>query len=216
MLVTEVATRLRTGSDVEGAWARTFDRAGLLDGTRTGSAETHAGSSLLHEDGVPVPLLDLAGHRRSGPLGVRGRPGARGRVGRGGRDGLGPASVGALPGALAACRLTHEIGAPLAEVLERCAAGITEAGHARAARAVALAGPRATARLLGWLPLVGLGLGAAVGADPLDVLLSGGLGSACLVLGVVLMAAGRWWVSALVRMAGAVGTPSPRRRGGRR
>lgn len=208
VLVTEVATRLRTGSDVEGAWARTLARAGL-------PAE-RGGSPLLLDDGVPAPLLDLGCRRRRGPLGVLGGQGARGTAGRGGRARLGPTSDGALPGTLAACRLTHEIGAPLAEVLERCAAGITEAGHARAARAVALAGPRATARLLGWLPLIGLGLGAAVGADPLDVLLSGGLGSACLVLGVVLMLAGRWWVSTLVRVAGAAGTPSPRRRGGRR
>ncbi|WP_226909725.1 type II secretion system F family protein [Georgenia ruanii] len=191
VLVTEVATRLRTGAPVERAWAETLARSGLSarEPTRTG---------VLGEGGVPLPLERLA-------AGGAGRAG-RSRSGRSrARDGprLGAAAIAALPGALAACRLTHELGAPLAQVLERCAQGLTEAGHARAARAVALAGPRATARLLGWLPLVGLALGAAVGADPVAVLLDGRLGTACLVAGAALVVAGRRWVRALERAASA-------------
>src|SRR5690606_31598599 len=108
-------------------------------------------------------------------------------------------------GTVAACRLTHELGAPLAQVLERCAHGLTEAGNAQAARSVALAGPRSTARLLGWLPLLGLVLGAAVGADPLAVLLGGGLGSLCLAAGAALMVLGRRRVAALDHAASAAG-----------
>jgi tight adherence protein B len=153
------------------------------------------------EDGVPDQLLELAArqaaHERL-PRPLR-------RLVRHPR-GIGSTTAGALPGAIAACRLTHELGAPLAEVLQRSAEGLTEAGHARAARAVALAGPRATARLLGWLPVLGLVLGAGIGADPVRVLLGGGIGSACLLGGVALMVAGRRWVVALEGAAGAAGT----------
>ncbi|GAA3509377.1 hypothetical protein [Georgenia daeguensis] len=189
VLVTEVATRLKAGADVDAAWDETFARAGLT------------GRTAAREDGVPGQLLELAA-----------RHAAHDRLPRPVRrlvrhpPGIGSTTAGALPGAIAACRLTHELGAPLAEVLVRCADGLTEAGHARAARAVALAGPRATARLLGWLPVLGLVLGAGIGADPVGVLLGGGLGSACLLAGVVLMVAGRRWVVALERAAGAAGT----------
>lgn len=204
ILVTEVATRLRTGADVESAWGQTFARAGLLTGAGT-SPPTGTGRGLIGDDGVPHPLLDLATRAGStGPLHAWRTQGPA----------LGATADGALPGAVAACRLTHELGAPLAEVLERCAAGITEAGHARAARAVALAGPRSTARLLGWLPLLGLALGVAVGADPVAVLLDGQLGTLCLVLGLGFMGVGRWWVASLERRARTAGTqPTGRTRG---
>ncbi|TRW42760.1 hypothetical protein [Georgenia yuyongxinii] len=216
VLVTEVATRLRTGVTVEKAWAETFARMGLEERDRAGP--------VLGDGGVPLTLERLAltssrartraptpsrtravsSSRRDLIAPLSGRAGGRGRrwrvTGRT-RPGLSTAALAALPGALAACRLTHELGAPLAQVLERCAQGLTEAGHARTARAVALAGPRATARLLGWLPLLGLGLGIAVGADPLAVLSDGRGGTACLVLGLALMVAGRRWVAALDRAA---------------
>jgi len=200
VLVTEVATRLGTGADVESAWDETFARAGIGVAASPG-----------HDDGVPGQLLELAARQAEHdrlPRMLRRlvrRP-----------PGLGPTTAGALPGAIAACRLTHELGAPLAEVLQRCAEGLTEAGHARAARAVALAGPRATARLLGWLPLLGLVLGAGIGADPVGVLLGGGLGSACLVAGAGLMLLGRRWVAALERAAGTAGEVRPSRRSSHR
>lgn len=183
-VVMEVATRLDAGAPVARAWTEAFARAGIVPDP--GVAE--------EEPGVPAELLLLAARP------VRDRRTAL-RAGRG--PGLAPAMAGTLPGALAACRLTREAGAPLAGVLRRCAEGITEAGHAQAARDVALAGPRATARLLGWLPALGLLLGIGVGAEPMAVLLDGGLGSACLVLGAVLILAGRRWVRALERRAGA-------------
>ena len=203
VLVTEVATRLKAGADVDAAWDETFARAGMTGPTaaQTGLPAPGAPGAPLQEDGVPGQLLELAA--RQSVHDQLPRP-LRRLVRR--PRGIGSTTAGALPGAIAACRLTHELGAPLAEVLQRCAEGLTEAGHARAARAVALAGPRATARLLGWLPVLGLVLGAGIGADPVAVLLGGGLGSACLLAGVALMVAGRRWVVALERAAGAAGT----------
>jgi len=186
VVATEVATRLRAGAPVDQAWRETLARTGVA---------SSAGTPRATEHGVPLDLLELAA-----------RPVRTGRLRRRSAPGLGPATAGAIPSTVAACRLTHELGAPLADVLQRCADGLTEAGNAQAARAVALAGPRATARLLGWLPALGLVLGLAVGADPLTVLLDGGAGTVCLVLGIALAVAGRRWVASLERTARAAGS----------
>lgn len=67
--------------------------------------------------------------------------------------------------------------------------------------AVGLAGPRATARLLALLPLVGLLLGTGLGADPLGWLTGTAAGFACALLGAGLVAGGLWWTG---RIAAAV------------
>ena len=102
---------------------------------------------------------------------------------------------------VAAGRLAAELGTPLASVLERVAAGLVSEAEAASERSAALAGPRSTARVLTGLPALGLVLGAAVGADPVGVLLDAGVGTASLGLGIGLMLLGRWWVSLLVRSA---------------
>lgn len=101
----------------------------------------------------------------------------------------------------AACRLAERLGAPLAEVLERSADGVVEVAQAEGSLRVALAGPASTARLLAWLPVAGVALGWALGADPLVTLLDGGAGTVAGVLGVALAVAGRRWSRALVEGA---------------
>jgi tight adherence protein B len=76
---------------------------------------------------------------------------------------------------------------------------------ARVARETALAGPRATARVLAWLPGAGVLLGYALGADPVGVLLSGGIGTVALLAAAVLVLVGRRWTTSLVRAARAAG-----------
>ncbi|QTE31239.1 hypothetical protein J4E96_01255 [Pengzhenrongella sicca] len=109
---------------------------------------------------------------------------------------------------LAAGRLAGALGAPLAPVLERVAAALGEAGEAEGERRAALAGPRSTAWVLTALPVLGVALGAAVGADPIGVLLGGGAGTAALLAGLALLAVGRWWIARLVRAAVRRGTGS--------
>jgi tight adherence protein B len=107
-------------------------------------------------------------------------------------------------GELAACfDIAEASGCPLADVLTRFAAQLEAEDDAEAARQTALAGPKATVRLLTWLPLFGLGLGALLGVDPMKTLLGTPFGVAALAAGVVLAAAGRVWSSRLVRVAGA-------------
>jgi tight adherence protein B len=103
---------------------------------------------------------------------------------------------------LAACLdIAEASGCPLAEVLTRFAAQLEAEDDAEAARQTALAGPRATVRLLTWLPFLGLGLGVLLGVDPAGILLGTPLGVAALAAGLFLTAAGRIWSSRLVRAA---------------
>ncbi|WP_136519079.1 type II secretion protein F [Cellulomonas telluris] len=102
-------------------------------------------------------------------------------------------------------RTAAELGAPLAEVLDDLAAAVAADAEHEGEVSAALAGPRATSRVLVLLPVLGLLVGEALGARPWHVLTSGGVGTACGVLGVLLVLAGRAWVAALLRRAAATG-----------
>ena len=99
----------------------------------------------------------------------------------------------------AACQVAETAGIPVAGVLEGVAATLRGELRARRQVAVALAGPRATARLLALLPLVGVALGTALGGDPLGVLLAGPAGWSFVVLGVALDVLGLRWTARLAR-----------------
>lgn len=108
---------------------------------------------------------------------------------------------------VAACRLAAEVGAPLAGVLDAIVGTLEAAARAEHERAAALAGPRSTARVLAWLPGIGAVLGMALGADPVGLLLAGGLGAMAPVLGVVLIAVGHRWTARLLARARDAGEP---------
>jgi tight adherence protein B len=65
----------------------------------------------------------------------------------------------------------------------------------------ALAGPRSTGTLLAVLPLLGIGLGAGMGAHPITVLLGQPRGQLALAVGVVLEALGVRWTSRIIAAA---------------
>ncbi|MEV7662898.1 hypothetical protein [Paenarthrobacter sp. NPDC089316] len=103
---------------------------------------------------------------------------------------------------LAACLdIAETSGCPLADLLTRFAAQLEAEEDAEAARQTALAGPKATVRLLSWLPLFGLVLGMALGVDPFGILLNNPWGVATFAAGLLLTAAGRIWSSKLVTAA---------------
>lgn len=107
---------------------------------------------------------------------------------------------------LAACfDIAEASGCPLADVLARFAAQLEVEADAEAARQTALAGPKATVSLLTWLPVMGLGLGMALGVDPLAILIGTPLGMAALAAGVALTVAGRVWSARLVHAAAGAG-----------
>lgn len=113
---------------------------------------------------------------------------------------------------VAASRLSDDLGAPLAGVLDRMALGMAADEECEGERLAALAGPRATAQVLAWLPLLGLVLGVELGANPVAVVLGGGVGTAAAGAGLVLVALGRWWTSALLVRAARDDDVSARRR----
>ncbi|MGM0352087.1 type II secretion system F family protein [Streptomyces sp. ECR3] len=112
----------------------------------------------------------------------------------------GPGAEGLL--GLAACwRVAVDRGAGLAAGLDRLEAALRAERDQRADLRAQLAGARSTAVMLAGLPVLGLLLGTALGADPLHVVLHTGPGLMCLLAGAVLEAAGLWWALRIVRGA---------------
>ncbi|MDX3456169.1 type II secretion system F family protein [Streptomyces sp. ME02-8801-2C] len=105
---------------------------------------------------------------------------------------------------LAACwRVAVDQGAGLAAGLDRLEGALRADRDQRADLRAQLAGARSTAVMLAGLPVLGLALGTALGADPLQVLLHTGAGLGCLLVGGVLEGVGLWWALRIVRGAEA-------------
>ncbi|WP_327430461.1 type II secretion system F family protein [Streptomyces sp. NBC_01236] len=105
---------------------------------------------------------------------------------------------------LAACwRVAVDRGAGLAAGLDRLVGALRAERDQRADLRAQLAGSRSTAVMLAGLPVLGLLLGTALGADPLHVLLHTGAGLGCLLVGGVLEGIGLWWALRIVRGAEA-------------
>ncbi|MFD6494302.1 type II secretion system F family protein [Streptomyces sp. NPDC060188] len=105
---------------------------------------------------------------------------------------------------LAACwRVAVDRGAGLAAGLDRLEGALRAERDQRADMRAQLAGSRSTASMLAGLPVLGLLLGTALGADPLHVLLHTGPGLGCLLAGGVLEGVGLWWALRIVRGAEA-------------
>lgn len=103
---------------------------------------------------------------------------------------------------LAACwRVGSERGGTLATVLDGLASALRDEEAQRQDVSVQLAGPRATARLLAALPLLGLAMAAALGAHPIPFLCGTLPGLACLITGTALNATGLYWTRHLAQSA---------------
>jgi tight adherence protein B len=98
-------------------------------------------------------------------------------------------------------RLAEKTGAPAADLVERIEADARAADRAAASAAAQAAGAQATALLLAALPIGGIALGFAIGADPVAVLLHTPLGAACAVGAVVLQGGGLLWADRLTEVA---------------
>jgi tight adherence protein B len=105
-----------------------------------------------------------------------------------------------------ALRLAAGTGAPLADLLDRLQTELAERERLRRAAAAQTAGNRVTAGLLALLPLAGVGLGYAIGADPLHLLWHTAIGAGCAVAALVLQFAGVAWTLRLTRTDGEVPT----------
>ncbi|GAB2450307.1 type II secretion system F family protein [Xylanimonas ulmi] len=194
----EPATPLRTG-DASGpqAWRATALR---VVSARRGGASRDEGARVRVVVAQVVALL-----RAGAPPGAAWTRAAGVPV-----DGLGVPEAAALATVVgdaparavaAATRLALTVGAPLGRVLEAVSDTLAAQAESDAEREAALAGPRATARVLLWLPAVGALLGWALGADPWAAATDGGPGTAAVAGGLVLLAVGHWWTGRLVETA---------------
>ncbi|MFJ3904531.1 type II secretion system F family protein [Streptomyces sp. NPDC090025] len=101
---------------------------------------------------------------------------------------------------LAACwQVAVDGGAGLAAGLDRLEAALRAHRDQRERLRAQLAGAWATVAVLAVLPVAGLGLGAALGARPLRVLLHTPAGLGCAAVGGALEALGLWWAARIVR-----------------
>ncbi|MFB7214016.1 type II secretion system F family protein [Streptomyces sp. NPDC056255] len=104
-----------------------------------------------------------------------------------------------LAGVAACWRVAVDGGAGLATGLDRLEGALRAERRRREELRAQLAGAWSTVAVLALLPVLGLGLGAALGADPLRVLLHTPAGLVCLVTGGLLEAAGLCWAARIVR-----------------
>lgn len=102
--------------------------------------------------------------------------------------------------ALAACwQVSSASGSGLSAAVDRLANSARVAEDVRVQLEAQLAGPRATARMLATLPLIGLAMGMLMGADPLQWLLGTAPGLLCLLGGVLLTVAGMAWTARIAK-----------------
>ncbi|TAK70038.1 MAG: pilus assembly protein TadB [Actinomycetota bacterium] len=114
------------------------------------------------------------------------------------RDAQAPGCDGLL--LVAACWQVGEgAGAGLAASLDRLGQSMRATEDVRVALDAQLAGPRATARMLALLPVIGLLLGTLLGGEPVQWLCTTIPGVAVGAAGLALTALGLWWTAAIAR-----------------
>jgi tight adherence protein B len=101
----------------------------------------------------------------------------------------------------AAYDVSERLGAPLADLLDRVEVDLRGIERTRAKVAAQTTGARASAALLALLPVAGVGLGYAMGADPGHALLGTPLGAGCALGALVLQCGGMAWTGRLCRAA---------------
>ena len=191
LALTTVAASVRSGTAPARAWRAIGVDVGRFDAPAVGHVRSMALRDLARE-GSPPPgaPAGMARRLRRGPSGAV-------------RD-LAAQQAAAVAGA---CAVAGELGAPLAEVLDELGSAVADHREGFDERAAALAGPRASARVLGWLPVVTLLGAAGLGAHPWRTAADGGLGTLAMVLGTGLLLVGRRWTRALVERAERVDAP---------
>ncbi|MDO9378153.1 MAG: type II secretion system F family protein [Nocardioidaceae bacterium] len=94
----------------------------------------------------------------------------------------------------AAWEVSTRTGSPLAATVARIAGALRDTQEVRREVESSLGPSRATARLLAVLPVLGLGLGAGLGGDPLSMMASSVPVAGCVLVGVGLAVTGVVWV----------------------
>ena len=155
----------------------------------------------------PVVAFDTAAAEVDGGVAESLRAvAARARLGADVAAGLHSVARGSLMpahwGRLAVCwQLAQDHGLAIAALMQTAQRDIVERERFSAKVDVGMTGARTTAAVLAGLPLLGVGLGELVGAEPVSFLLSGGFGGWLLVIGVMLACAGLLWSDRITAQA---------------
>ena len=182
-------SRRKPGAAADAVAALTESLAVLLD---AGLAPRSAWAAAATHDQHPIArrVVDALGSRTSCAQALRE-----------------VATTDDLRAVAAAWQVAERAGAPLGQTLRAVAEAVRDAAEAEREAAVALSGPRATARLVSWLPAAGALLSVGLGADIVGAATST-VGAVAIGAGLTLMAAGRQWMRSLLRRNLARG-PAP-------
>ncbi|MDV2426750.1 MULTISPECIES: type II secretion protein F [Corynebacterium] len=94
-------------------------------------------------------------------------------------------------------------GIAVASLLDQAQSRLDASRRHQQSTSASLQGPQATATVLACLPIAGIAMGGAMGANSLGFLLGGGLGGILLVVGVALACGGFAWSRVIIRKAAA-------------
>lgn len=193
---------------VAGCWAlRRRRRTAMRRRAVEAAALQEALDALIGELRVgahPVSAVEVAAREVSGTTGLALREvAARARLGGEVSSGLrSVAARSASPGnweRLAVCwRLAERYGLAVATLMRTAQHDIRERERFSAKVHADLAGARTTATLLAALPVLGIGLGQAIGAEPVRFLCTDGIGVWLLVTGAALLCCGQLWSDRII------------------
>jgi tight adherence protein B len=146
----------------------------------------------------PVAAFSVAATEVDGPVASSFRAvAARARLGADVAAGLRSVSRSSMPAHWARLavywQLAQDHGLSIATLMQTAQRDIVERERFSAKVNAGMTGARTTAAVLAGLPLLGVGLGELIGAEPLSFLLSNGVGGWLLVIGVTLACAGLLW-----------------------
>lgn len=155
----------------------------------------------------PVAAFSVAATEVGGPVAASLRAvAARARLGADVAAGLRSVSTSSMPShwrrIAVYWQLAQDHGLSIATLMQAAQRDIVERERFSAKVNAGMTGARTTAAVLAGLPLLGVGLGELIGAEPLGFLLSNGAGGWLLVIGVGLACAGLLWSDRITAGAG--------------